>query len=113
MAVAADSPEAAEAAEAAGAGRNMTRFSFFSLVAALLEACIVLPQLFRTIRLRSVADLSILMWLAFFVGSSMWLWYGVLQQDTMIIAISTFNIIKDILMLGLFFIFNRKIKHAN
>ena len=58
-------------------------------VAAILTTTAFMPQLLHTWRTRSVADVSLGMYLAFTTGVGLWLVYGVLENAWPLILANT------------------------
>lgn len=90
----------------------MTRFSIFSLVAGILEICIVLPQLYRTFKTKKVEDISVLTWVLFICGNTLWLMYGLFTYDIMVVVVNSFNIVKNGLMLIMIYVYSSWGKYA-
>ena len=70
----------------------------YGLVAAVLTTSGFVPQVFKTLKTRSVKDISLTMYLILFVGMLFWLTYGFLIQSMSIILA---NIISVLLVLTL------------
>lgn len=71
------------------------------LVAGVLTTAAWLPQIARTWRSRSAADLSWPYLLVFSLGVSLWLLYGVLSNDVPVLAANAVTIVLVGLLLGL------------
>ena len=90
----------------------MIRFSIFSLVAGILEISIVLPQLYRTFKTKKVENISVLTWILFICGNTLWLLYGVLTYDTMVVIVNSFNIAKNSLMLLMIYVYSSRNRYV-
>ena len=55
-------------------------------VAAFLTTFSFLPQAIKTIRSKNTRHLSLPMYLIFVSGVSLWIWYGIANEQTPIIA---------------------------
>ncbi|MCR9252058.1 MAG: SemiSWEET transporter [bacterium] len=58
-------------------------------VAAVLTSISFLPQVIKTWKSRSAKDLSLVMFVIFFIGVLLWLIYGIIIKDTPLIAANT------------------------
>ena len=90
----------------------MTRFSIFSLVAGLLEICIVLPQLYKTFKTKKIEDIAVYTWILFVSSNTLWLLYGIFTHDVMVIIVNLFNIAKNSLMLLMIYLYSSRGKYA-
>jgi MtN3 and saliva related transmembrane protein len=63
------------------------------LLAAVLTTCSFAPQLVKIWRTRSARDVSFGMFLLFTLGVALWLVYGILRQDLVIIVANTVTFI--------------------
>jgi len=64
----------------------MNGMTYLGLVAASCSTLGYLPQVIKTWRSRSTADVSGEMFALFLTGSALWLTYGLLQRDIPIIT---------------------------
>ena len=90
----------------------MTRFSIFSLVAGILEICIVLPQLYKTFKTKKIEDIAVLTWILFVSSNALWLLYGLFTYDVMVIIVNMFNIAKNSLMLMMIYLYSARGKYV-
>lgn len=90
----------------------MTRFSVFSLVAGILEICIVLPQLYKTFKTKKIEDIAVLTWILFVSSNTLWLLYGLFTYDVMVIIVNLFNIAKNSLMLMMIYLYSARGKYV-
>ena len=78
-------------------------------VAATMTTVSFLPQLLRVIRLRSARDISLVMFLVFTLGTTLWLVYGILSRSTPVIAA---NAVTTVLAGAILFLKLRFDRHA-
>jgi MtN3 and saliva related transmembrane protein len=64
----------------------MTSAKIIGLLAGTLTTISFLPQVIRTWRTRSAKDLSWIMFSVFCIGTVLWLLYGILMGDFVIMA---------------------------
>jgi MtN3 and saliva related transmembrane protein len=82
-------------------------FEIVGLIAAVLTTSAFVPQVYKTWKTKSTENLSLTMYIVFFIGIMLWLVYGIhLQSLSMIIA----NSITAVLALLLIFF---KLKYKN
>lgn len=65
-----------------------------TLIAAILEPLFTLPQVVKVFRFHDASSVSVLTWLGFDLLSLVWLWYGVIHRERVILVYQ-----------GLFFLF--------
>jgi MtN3 and saliva related transmembrane protein len=70
-------------------------------VAGVLTTAAFVPQVWRTWRTKSVADLSLGMLVLFFVGIVGWLIYGVMLGEWPIIASNAVTLVLTAILVGL------------
>lgn len=63
----------------------MSTTFIIGIVASVLTAISLLPQLIKLIKLKKPSDISMLMLVTLFTGLSLWVWYGFLKNDWIII----------------------------
>lgn len=63
----------------------MTSVSIIGAVAALLTTVAYVPQAYKTIKTRSTASLSLPTYIMLFIGTCLWLVYGLMLGDWSII----------------------------
>jgi len=79
----------------------MDATTVIGLVAGTLTTAAFLPQVIKTWRSQSAADLSLAMLLIFLVGIALWTWYGVSIQSWPIILANVATIVLVILILAM------------
>lgn len=70
-------------------------------VAGILTTASFLPQVIKSWRSRSTADLSLTMFLAFSLGVALWLVYGVMVEAWPVIAANSITLVLAGLILGM------------
>jgi MtN3 and saliva related transmembrane protein len=70
-------------------------------VAAVLTASAFVPQIVKSIKLRSVRDVSLLTIVQFLLGVFLWLAYGLYRRDIIIIAANAFTAVSLLILLFL------------
>lgn len=78
----------------------MTSVTFIGLLAGFCTTVSFLPQVAKTLRTHSTADISLGMFLVFTLGCCLWLLYGVLMRDIAIIVPNTVTIMLSTVILG-------------
>jgi len=73
-------------------------------IAATCTTACYLPQLYKSWKTRSTGDLSLVMMAALAIGVSLWIVYGVMRSDVVLIAanVATLILVAGILMIKLF-----------
>ncbi len=83
----------------------MDTIEIIGLIAATLTTSSFIPQVYKAWRHKSTRDVSLTMYLAFFIGTMLWLYYGYVHESLAIILANGITGILVIVMLVL------KIKH--
>lgn len=78
------------------------------LIAGGLTSIASMPQLIKVIKTKNVEDLSWLMLLILVTGLSLWVWYGIQQDELPIILSNSFAVIVNLALLVCFFIYKDK-----
>jgi len=71
------------------------------LVAGILTACSILPQLVKTIKEHSTDGISIFIFIILMAGTAMWVYYGILRDDFPLIITNGFSFVLNTVMLVL------------
>ncbi|MEM9647855.1 MAG: SemiSWEET transporter [Bacteroidota bacterium] len=79
----------------------METIEIIGLVAATLTTSAFVPQVYKTWKTKSTRDISVTMYTAFFVGTSLWLFYGIHHES---LAIILANGITAVLVLFMIFL---------
>lgn len=74
----------------------MTFTTVVGLLASIGTSVSLLPQLFKIIKEKKAEAISLGMLLVLFAGLSLWIWYGILQKDLIIIIANAFSLLVNI-----------------
>jgi MtN3 and saliva related transmembrane protein len=74
----------------------MTLITIIGIAASLLTATSMMPQLIKIIRDKKAESVSIVMLAVLFGGLAMWIWYGILINDFIIVISNSFSILVNI-----------------
>ena len=74
---------------------------WIGLIAGILTAASMLPQVIKTIKDKHAADVSIGMLLVLTAGNALWIYYGSLKEDYPIIVTNCFSVAVNLTMLAL------------
>jgi MtN3 and saliva related transmembrane protein len=66
------------------------------IVAGILTAISMLPQLIKIVKEKKAEDISITMLLVLLTGLALWIVYGVMREDLPIIATNSFSVLVNI-----------------
>ena len=77
----------------------MDKTQWIGIIAGLLTASSMLPQLIKTIREKKAEEISVLMLLVLISGVALWIWYGVMKKDLPIIATNSVSLFINGLMI--------------
>ena len=80
------------------------------LIAGGLTSIASMPQLIKVIKTRNVEDLSWLMLVVLITGLSLWVWYGILQNEFPIILSNAFAVLVNVSLLSCYLLFRDKNK---
>lgn len=86
-------------------GMNWTQV--IGMIAGILTASSLLPQLIKTLKEKKAEDVSIGMLVVLFLGVGLWIVYGVMRDDLPIIITNSFSLLLNATMIGLRFKYNR------
>ena len=76
---------------------NMTTITIIGIAASLLTATSMMPQLIKILRDKEAESVSILMLAVLFSGLSLWIWYGILIDDIIIVVSNSFSAFVNVL----------------
>ena len=80
------------------------------LIAGGLTSIASMPQLIKVIKTKNVEDLSWLMLMILVSGLSLWVWYGIEQQELPIILSNSFAVVVNLALLICYFVFRNSEK---
>ncbi|MCU7619320.1 SemiSWEET transporter [Chryseobacterium sp. PBS4-4] len=82
--------------------------NILGIVAGVLTSVSMIPQLIKVIKEKNVEDLSWVMILVLICGLSLWVWYGILQNELPIILSNAFAVLVNLTLLICFILFRKK-----
>ncbi|KUJ51045.1 SemiSWEET transporter [Chryseobacterium sp. JAH] len=82
--------------------------NILGIVAGVLTSVSMIPQLIKVIKEKNVEDLSWVMISILICGLSLWVWYGILQNELPIILSNAFAVLVNLTLLVCFVIFRKK-----
>jgi len=78
------------------------------LIAGAITSIAMLPQLIKVIKEKNAEDISVVMLLVLITGLSLWVWYGILQDELPIILSNGFSVLVNLTLLICCIIFKKK-----
>ena len=78
------------------------------LVAGGITSVAMMPQLIKVIKEKNAEDISVVMLLVLITGLSLWVWYGILQNELPIILSNSFSVLVKITLLICSMMFKKK-----
>ncbi|MEO9512455.1 MAG: SemiSWEET transporter [Flavobacteriaceae bacterium] len=79
----------------------MELIEIIGLVAATLTTSAFVPQVYKTWKYKSTKDISLVMYVIFFIGTMLWLYYGIQYKS---LAIILANSVTGVLVLFMLFL---------
>ena len=77
----------------------MTLTTIIGLVAGFLTTGSFLPQIIKTIKTKDTKNISLLMYFVYVVGVILWLIYGYIDKNIVLLVTNTFSLIFGITLL--------------
>ncbi len=68
------------------------------IIASIATAAALLPQLLKVVREKKASDISVLMMLVIFIGNCLWIYYGYLGEDPIIIVSNAVSCVLNVLL---------------
>lgn len=78
------------------------------LIAGGITSVAMMPQLIKVIKEKNAEDISVVMLLVLITGLSLWVWYGILQNELPIILSNSFSVLVNITLLICCMMFKKK-----
>jgi len=78
------------------------------IIAGILTSVSMIPQLIKVIKEKNVEDLSWVMITVLISGLSLWVWYGIMQNELPIILSNAFAVLVNLTLLVCFILFRKK-----
>lgn len=72
--------------------------SIIGIIASVCTAASLIPQLVKVLKEKKAEDVSLVMLLILFAGVGLWIYYGVLKHDLIIILSNSFSFIVNSLL---------------
>jgi len=79
----------------------MNTTQMVGIIAGILTASSLLPQVIKTLKEKKAAEVSKAMLLVLMSGVALWIVYGILRKDMPIVVTNCFSLAINILMMGL------------
>ncbi|RYY98246.1 MAG: hypothetical protein EOO11_08655 [Chitinophagaceae bacterium] len=79
----------------------MDKTQIVGIVAGILTASSLLPQVIKTLKEKKAAEVSIGMLITLMLGVALWIVYGFLRDDLPIIVTNCFSLLVNLTMIGL------------
>ena len=78
------------------------------LIAGGITSVAMMPQLIKVIKEKNAEDISVVMLLVLITGLSLWVWYGIVQNELPIILSNSFSVLVNITLLICCMMFKKK-----
>ncbi|MCW3168170.1 SemiSWEET transporter [Chryseobacterium sp. 09-1422] len=82
--------------------------NILGIVAGFLTSIAMIPQLIKVIKEKNVEDLSWMMILVLICGLSLWVWYGIIQNELPIILSNAFAVLVNVTLFICYLMFRKK-----
>ena len=82
--------------------------TWLGLAAGFLTSIAVIPQVVRTWRRKQAVDISVWQPLILIAGMMLWLLYGIMLDDTPLIAANSFSVACYLFLLGMKIVYDRR-----
>ena len=89
----------------------MQHDTLIGIAASVFTATALIPQLVKMVRDKKAEDVSYLMLIVLVIGHCLWIYYGLLKEDAIIISSNIFGLAVDIIVCIL--TFKYKSNHNN
>jgi len=73
--------------------------NLLGLIAGALTSIAALPQLLKVLKTKNTEDLSALTLIILISGLSLWVWYGLIQDELPIILSNAFAVVLNLILL--------------
>lgn len=78
------------------------------LVAGGITSVAMMPQLIKVLKEKNAEDISVVTLLVLITGLSLWVWYGILQDELPIILSNAFSVLVNVTLLICSLIYKKK-----
>jgi len=82
--------------------------NILGIVAGFLTSIAMIPQLIKVIKEKNVEDLSWMMILVLICGLSLWVWYGIIQNELPIILSNAFAVLVNVTLFICYLMFRKR-----
>ena len=82
--------------------------NILGIVAGFLTSVAMIPQLIKVIKEKNVEDISWVMILVLICGLSLWVWYGIIQEELPIILSNAFAVLVNLTLFICYLLFRKK-----
>lgn len=72
--------------------------TIIGISASACTAVSLIPQLIKVIKEKKAENVSLLMLLVLFIGLGLWVYYGILKNDMIIIASNSFSLLVNVVL---------------
>jgi len=79
----------------------MEKTEWVGIIAGVLTASSMLPQVIKVLKEKKAEDISLLMLIVLLSGISLWIVYGVMRKDLPIIATNAFSLLVNLVLIVL------------
>lgn len=79
--------------------RTMDTTQWIGIIAGVLTASSMLPQVIKVLREKKAEEISIVMLLVLISGIGLWIVYGVMKKDMPIIVTNAFSLLVNIVLM--------------
>lgn len=86
----------------------MDKVTIIGIIASILTALSLLPQLIKILKEKRAENISLYMLVILFCGLGFWIYYGIIKEDLIIIASNSISIFLNSLLV--FFALKYKLK---
>jgi len=86
----------------------MKFISIIGVSASICTSLSLIPQLIKLLKEKKAENVSLLMMAVLFVGLGLWIWYGVLKEDWIIIVSNSFSFIINIILACFAILYKKK-----
>lgn len=77
----------------------MDKITIIGLVASFLTSISMLPQLIKVIKEKKAASVSVIMPIVLLAGLGVWVWYGFMIEDWIIVGANIFSFLLNLVNL--------------
>jgi len=78
------------------------------LVAGGITSVAMMPQLIKVLKEKNAEDISVVTLVVLITGLSLWVWYGILQDELPIILSNAFSVLVNVTLLICSLIYKKK-----